>query len=412
MELFKQTNFDFLRWKWHFIGASLILSVAGLVSLAMNGGPKLGIEFKGGMEMTVKFASYPDAATVEKVRSALTSVMASAPTVQSFQGSSASNEIVIGTEGGNDQTLAKNRQIVLDTMAKTFGQPGNGKLDLNNATKDQLAERLRDPLQKAGVQLSDVQVAALASDILAARNKLGGVVTNFDQLRGASGLTPQVLTVLNQECYLAPYTAQRDIQIVGPKVGDELRKQAVNATLLALAGMLVYIWFRFEWIYGVGAVIACLHDTIITIGLFSLFGKEITLTVIAALLTLVGYSMNDTIVIFDRIRENNRLNNKESLASLINRSVNQTLSRTVMTSGLTFLAVIALFLFGGPVLHGFAFALVVGILIGTYSSVFVASPIVLFWHNYADARKKTVPVPAVAARAAEVSAAKPIRKVR
>ncbi len=166
-------------------------------------------------------------------------------------------------------------------------------------------------------------------------------------------MTPQVLTVLNQECYLAPYTAVRHIEIVGPKVGDQLRTQAINATLLALAGMLVYIWFRFEWIYGVGAVIAVLHDTIITIGLFSLFKKEITLTVIAALLTLVGYSMNDTIVIFDRIRENIRLNNRESLVDLINRSVNQTLSRTVMTSGLTFLTVIALFLFGGPVLHGF-----------------------------------------------------------
>jgi len=390
MELFKQTNFDFLRWKWHFIGASLVLSVAGLVSLAVHGGPKLGIDFKGGMEMTVKFAYDPP---VEKVRSALNAVLSSTPTVQSFE-SGSQNEIVIGTEGGNDQVLARNRQLVLDTLAKTFGQPGNGKLDLNNATVEQLTERLGDPLQRAGVQLSDAQVKDLATAILGARNQRGGVITSFDEIRGTSGLTPQVLSVLNQECYLAPYTAARDIEIVGPKVGEELRSQAINATLLALAGMLVYVWFRFEWIYGVGAVIACLHDTIITIGLFSLFGKEITLTVIAALLTLVGYSMNDTIVIFDRIRENNRLNNREKLSDLINRSVNQTLSRTVMTSGLTFLAVIALFVFGGPVLHGFAFALVVGILIGTYSSVFVASPIVLFWHDFADARKKTAPVPA------------------
>ncbi len=408
MELFKQTNFDFLKYKWPFIGASLVLSVAGLISLAINGGPKLGIEFKGGMEMTVKFASEPP---VEKVRSALTAALSSTPTVQSFE-SGATNEIVIGTEGGNDQTLAKNRQLVLDTLSKTFGQPGNGKLDLNNSSKSQLADRLRDPLQKAGVQLSDPQVVQLAEAITTKRDGLGGVITNLDQLNGTTGLTPQVLTVLNQESYLSSYTAMRDIQIVGPKVGGELRKQAVNATLLALAGMLVYIWFRFEWIYGVGAVIACLHDTIITIGLFSIFGKEITLTVIAALLTLVGYSMNDTIVIFDRIRENNRLNNKETLGELINRSVNQTLSRTVMTSGLTFLAVIALFLFGGPVLHGFAFALVVGILIGTYSSVFVASPIVLFWHNFADARKKTAPVVATAPKQVEEVRSKQVRKVR
>jgi len=410
MELFKQTNFDFLKWKWHFIGASLVLSIAGLVSFAVNGGPKLGIEFKGGMEMTVKFASNPP---LEKIRLALNAALPNPPLVQTIDTSStaSSNQVVIGTEGDNDQTLAKNRAIVLDTLAKTFGQPGNGKLDLNNAGADQLASRLSAPLQAAGTQLSDVQVRALAVAILAERDNHGGVITNFDQLRGANGLTPQVQTVLNQECYLAPYSALRKIEIVGPKVGEELRRQAVNATLLALAGMLVYIWFRFEWIYGVGAVIACLHDTIITIGLFSLFGKEITLTVIAALLTLVGYSMNDTIVIFDRIRENNRLSNRETLANLINLSVNQTLSRTVMTSGLTFLAVIALFLFGGPVLNGFAFALVVGILIVTYSSVFVASPIVLFWHNFADARKKTAPV-AAPVKATEEVRGKQIRKVR
>jgi len=420
MELFKQTNFDFLRYKWPFIGASLVLSVAGLVSLAINGGPKLGIEFKGGMEMTVKFASEPP---VEKVRSALAAALQSPPTVQSIAdpdvlANGATHDIVIGTEGGNDEVLARNRQIVLDTLAKTFGQPGNGKLDLNNASAAQLSDRLRDPLQKAGVQLSDPQLADLAKAIAAKRDHLSGVITNLDQLRGVDGLTQQVLTVLNQECYLSSYTAARDIQIVGPKVGDELRRQAVNATLLALAGMLVYIWFRFEWIYGVGAVIACLHDTIITIGLFSIFGKEITLTVIAALLTLVGYSMNDTIVIFDRIRENNHLNNREPLGEVINRSVNQTLSRTVMTSGLTFLAVIALFLFGGPVLHGFAFALVVGILIGTYSSVFVASPIVLFWHNFADARRKTAPAAAVsgmtsaAPKQGEEIRSKQVKKVR
>ncbi len=153
MELFKQTNFDFLTWKWHFISASLVLSVAGLVSLAINGGPKLGIEFKGGMEMTVKFASAPD---VEKIRSAMSAALPSPPTVQTFE--NGSNEIVIGTAGGSDQEQAKNRQVVLDTLAKTFGQPGNGKLDLNNATSVELASRLADPLQKAGVQLSDVQV--------------------------------------------------------------------------------------------------------------------------------------------------------------------------------------------------------------------------------------------------------------
>ena len=185
-------------------------------------------------------------------------------------------------------------------------------------------------------------------------NQYSGLITNFNQLSSVPGMNPGIMNTLNQECYLAPFHVG-EVQMVGPKVGAELRTKAVLATLYALAGMLAYIAFRFEWIYGLGAVIACFHDTIITVGLFSLFNEEISMTVIAALLTLVGYSMNDTIVIFDRIRENLKISRREPLEQVMNRAVNQTLSRTVMTSGLTFLTVIALFLFGGPVLHGFSF---------------------------------------------------------
>jgi preprotein translocase subunit SecF len=177
-------------------------------------------------------------------------------------------------------------------------------------------------------------------------------------------------------------------EVVGPKIGAELQRKAILAVLYALGGMLVYIAFRFEWIYGAAAVIAVFHDTIITIGLFSLFNKEITLTVVAALLTLVGYSMNDTIVTFDRVRENLKLMRREELEPLINKSVNQTLSRTVLTSGLTLLTALALLFFGGQVLNGFAFALTCGIIVGTYSSVFVASPILIFWHNFLEGRKR------------------------
>jgi len=407
MELFKQTNFDFLGYKWPFIIASLVLSVLGIGSLIVHGGPRFGIEFRGGMLMDVKFAGAPP---VEQVRSVLSKALQSPPSVQTFE--NGSNEIEIGTDGTSDAS----RQVVLDTLAKTFGQPGSGKLDLNNSSATLIAQRLSGPLQRAGVPLSDDQVNQLAAAIAGVRDKqYSGVLPKIDDLRGVSGVTPQVLAVVNQECYTAPYTADRNIEIVGPRVGADLTRQAINATLLALAGMLVYIWFRFEWIYGVGAVLACLHDTIITIGIFSLLNKEITLTVVAALLTLVGYSMNDTIVIFDRIRENLHLNRRERLVDVINRSVNQTLSRTVMTSGLTFIAVLALFLFGGPVLHGFSLALVIGIIIGTYSSVFVASPIVLFWHDWADKRKKTAPVAgssSVAGRAAAPAVSKVTPKPR
>jgi len=194
-----------------------------------------------------------------------------------------------------------------------------------------------------------------------------------------------------------PYAGQfiiRDEQVVGPTVGHQLERQAGLATLYSMAGMLVYLWFRFQLIYGVAAVVACFHDTLITIGAFALTGQEISLTVIAAILTLVGYSMNDTIVVFDRIRENLRISRREPLAVLVNRSINQTLSRTVLTSGLTFLTVLSLYIFGGAVLRGFSFALVVGILIGTYSSIAIAAPMLVAWQQSRADKGKAVSLPA------------------
>jgi preprotein translocase subunit SecF len=186
----------------------------------------------------------------------------------------------------------------------------------------------------------------------------------------------------------------RNVQVVGPTVGRQLEKQAGLATLYSMLGMLVYLWFRFQLIYGVAAVVACFHDTLITVGFFALTNQEISLTVIAAILTLVGYSMNDTIVVFDRIRENLSLSRRESLPDVVNRSINQTLSRTVLTSGLTFLTVLSLYIFGGRVLHGFSFALVVGILIGTYSSIAVAAPMLVAWQEWRGKRGKAAPLPA------------------
>jgi preprotein translocase subunit SecF len=193
--------------------------------------------------------------------------------------------------------------------------------------------------------------------------------------------------------YNNPFTVSK-VEVVGPTVGQQLEKQALLATLYSMAGMLVYLWFRFQLIYGVAAVVACFHDTLITVGAFALTGQEISLTVIAAILTLVGYSMNDTIVVFDRIRENLRMSRREALPDVVNRSINQTLSRTVLTSGLTFVTVLSLYIFGGPVLRGFSFALVVGILIGTYSSIAVAAPMLVAWQEWRAEKGSAAPLPA------------------
>jgi preprotein translocase subunit SecF len=392
MELFKNTNYDFLGKKWPFIIASLVLTVAGLGSIFFWHGMNYGIDFKGGALMTVKFASAPD---LQKIRSVMEKSIKGEVSVVDFKGGTASNSVSIGTELQEERLLNQNRDTMQNVLNATFGQPNNGKLDFNNASQQALSDRLRDALAKASVPMSEPQLQKLVADLITTRDKqYSGLITDFNQLSNVPGVNPAIMSTLNQECYLASFHVG-EVQMVGPKVGKELRTKAVLATLYALAGMLAYIAFRFEWIYGLGAVIACFHDTIITVGLFSLFNEQISMTVIAALLTLVGYSMNDTIVIFDRIRENLKISRREPLENVMNRAVNQTLSRTIMTSGLTFLTVIALFLFGGPVLHGFSFALVCGIIVGTYSSVFIASPIVLFWHNYVDARKKTGGAPPV-----------------
>jgi len=385
MELFKNTNYDFLGKKWPFIILSLALSVAGLISLAVKGGPRYGIDFRGGALMTVRFAHRPP---VDKVRGALSGKLPI-----EVQEVSNGQDDIIGTDVTDDAHRQAAQQTILATLNSAFGQGQTGKYNINSGGAAALADRLREPLQRAGVALSDPQLQDLAKAILNYRDTppRSGLIRDLSELKPVPGVTPQVLAVLQQETYPAPY-AIINTEFVGPKVGADLQRKAVMAVMYALAGMLVYIGFRFEWIYGVAAVIAVFHDTIITIGLFSLFNKEIALTAVAALLTLVGYSMNDTIVVFDRIRENLKILRREPLESLINKSVNQTLSRTVLTSGLTLLTALALFIFGGQVLNGFSFALVVGIIVGTYSSVFVASPILIFWQNFMESRKRTTPV--------------------
>jgi preprotein translocase subunit SecF len=295
MELFKNTHFDFLGRKWWFILPSLILTFAGLASLWVKGGPRYGIDFKGGAVMEVRWEGAPP---IERIRAAVSSRLNGVSVVAAHD-LTGSNEVLISAE-----------------------LPAEGELTALRQTIDQ----------------------ALAT-----------VDTRYS-IRG--------------------------FEVIGPQIGADLRRQALMATAGASAGMLMYLAWRFRTVYGVAAVAAMAHDALITIGLFSLLNQEISLTVVAALLTLVGYSMNDTIVVFDRIRENRRMNEREPLAETINRSINQTLSRTVLTSGLTLLTALSLFLFGGPVLHGFSLALVIGIVAGTFSSIFIASPILLAWEQW------------------------------
>ena len=383
IELFKQPNLDWMGKAKYFYALSGILLLAGWASIFFGSGIRYGIDFKGGTNVDVRFAQPPN---VDKLRSGLAAQGLGSTEIQSISdiANPSSNEVVILVEGKGQDDAARqaSREKVLSALNATYGVSGSNKADFNFATLTSLAAVLteKDPLLLS-VNAGD-RYQQLAKKLLDYRDKnSNGVLTNFDDLSKADGVTAPVLAFVKNNFALGPF-AIRNVEVVGPKVGAELRSQAILVTLYALGGMLVYIAFRFEWVYGAAAVLAVFHDVLITLGFFSLLHFEISLTVIAALLTLVGYSMNDTIVIFDRIRENNRLLRKESFADVVNKSINQTLSRTILTSGLTFLTVLVLFLMGGQVLRAFSFALVVGIVVGTYSSFGIAAPLVVAWNRW------------------------------
>jgi preprotein translocase subunit SecF len=383
IEFFKEPNIDWMGKAKYFFALSGTLLLIGWAAILLHGGIKYGIDFRGGTNVDVRFAQPPN---IDQLRNGLQAQGLGNTEIQGVSdiggGNSGEVLIFVAQTGQSDQAIDDSKTKVVKALNATYGVANSGKPDFNSLNNAALINFFlqKDPLGLS-VNAGD-RYQQLAKNVLLYRDKnKNGVLTNFDELSQVPGANAAVISLLKDNFSLAPFTIV-GVEIVGPKVGAELRRQAIFVTLYALAGMLVYIAFRFEWVYGVAAVIAVFHDVLITLGLFKLFGFEISLTVIAALLTLVGYSMNDTIVIFDRIRENNRLLRKESFADVVNKSINQTLSRTILTSGLTFLTVLVLFLMGGQVLRAFAFALVVGIVIGTYSSFGIAAPLVVAWNKW------------------------------
>jgi preprotein translocase subunit SecF len=390
VEFFRDVNIDFLGKKWYFLAFSLIFSVAGVFSMLFWHGIPWGVEFRGGTLVNVKFSHTPDLGVV---RADMNRVGLHDPKIQTY-GLIANNEILIDLDvrETSAQALDQGKLTIIRALEKNVpagkqcGAASADACDLNNASSLTIKNYLvdKDPLRLGSD--AEQKYTAQAQAIVDYRDKtMSGVLNSIDQLKGAAD--PAVVASLQDGFFLSDFGV-RNVQIVGPEVGGQLRQQAGLATLYSLGGMLIYLGFRFEWIYGVAAVITVFHDTLITVGFFSLKKEEVSLTVIAAILTLIGYSNNDTIVVFDRIRENVKLMRREKLSEIVNRSINQTLSRTILTAGLTFLTVLALFLFGGEVLHGFSLALVIGILIGTYSSIAIAAPILVAYQDWRMERGK------------------------
>jgi preprotein translocase subunit SecF len=382
MEFFKQVDLDWMGKAKYFFALSLTLLVVGTTSWVAKKGLYYGIDFKGGTVVDVRFAGPPP---IDTIRNGLTEqgIVNTTIVPVSDIATPNSNEVLINLEekGQGAEALDAGKTAILNALHATLGSGEAGKQDFNAAGPSAISDVLtrKDPLG-LGTAAGD-RYNQLARQLVAFRDKdRRGVVTNLNDFSNV-GPSSAVIAALRDSFYTSNF-AIINVEIVGPKVGSELRRQAVLVTLYALGGMLVYIAIRFEWVYGAAAVLAVFHDVLITLGLFSIFHFEISLTVIAALLTLVGYSMNDTIVIFDRIRENTRLMRREPFKVIVNRSINQTLSRTILTSGLTFLTVLVLFLMGGQVLRAFSFALVVGIMVGTYSSFGIAAPLVVAWNQW------------------------------
>jgi preprotein translocase subunit SecF len=427
IEIFKHANYDFLSKKWLFIGLSWLLILAGVTSVvwrATDGKDhthpfNLGVDFSGGTIVNVKFKTTPD---LNRLRSAIEQqgIPGSQITLQAVGnqiGRAPSNEVLVRLpnlvqveqQAGQSATAAQSvtdadigKQKIRVALASLNSE--SGKFDLNANGRDDLRSKLLELDQLGlksggGTVQAETQYTEIANRIVDFREKeRGGLIGSVDEVKNLSGIPPQLSDALSKD-FFAGSAAIRSAEAVSPQVGAELRNRAIYVTLAACIGMLLFIAFRFKsWGFGIGAVIAVFHDVLVTLGIFSIFQLEINLTVIAALLTLVGYSMNDTIVIFDRIREMLRSRRRESLEKLSNDAINETLSRTIITSGLTFLTVVALVVFGGEVLRSFSWCLFIGIIIGTYSSIYIASPFMLWW----EGRRKKVVTPT--AKVAEVPA--------
>ncbi len=307
MHIFKDTTYDFIKWRVPAFALSWAIIIAGLVTVAVKGIQK-GVEFSGGTIVIAKFDQVP---TVQQVRRALDRQFPGGNTIVQSYGSVADREIMI--------------------RVPQVGSESGGNLS----------------------QTAEAVIASLKQANLGA------------------------FTVVGTE-------------IVGPVVGRELTRKGILATVLGLLGIMIYIALRFQFSYAVGAVVATIHDLLVTLAFLAFFRYDLSLNVIAAILTVTGYSTNDTIVIFDRVRENLRSMRRDSLNDVVNRSVNQTLGRTVITAGTTLLSAVALFLFGGEVLRGFAFTMFVGVITGTYSCVFIAGAIVTYWHRRKGSTKAAV----------------------
>lgn len=366
-----------MKYKFIALGLSGIIIAVGIINITLGKGINYGIDFAGGTLVRVIFKNQ---VPIGEVRTALQNAGIPNSIIQEM--GNTQREFIVrtlqdATEERDIQELEANEiigQMVVDSLRTEEERKAieQGIPDLNNINEDHLIEILLPEYPEKAPEIAETIINLRKS------SELKGIIQDYSQLQEMGGLSPEVIDHLKNKTFLSSI-AILSRETVGPQIGHDLRRKATQATIWALLGMLIYIGIRFQYGYGVAAIITLAHDVLITVGIFSLTNRELNLPVIAAILTIVGYSLNDTIVIFDRVRDNIKLLRKLDFEKLLNTSVNQTLSRTIITSGTTFLTVTALFLFGGQVINDFAFTMMIGVIIGTYSSIYLSCTSVYFW---------------------------------
>jgi preprotein translocase subunit SecF len=374
MQLFKTPNIKFLKYKYIALAVTGVIVLAGLLNITVFKGLKLGVDFGEGSLLRVMMRS---ASSEGQIRDLLASVGLGKSQVQKSGNSGREFQIraiETGQAGGQDQ-LEAHEALADKIIAALRGDEGKAELarglvDLNVVDERTLSGLLETAFPGSGPDAAR-KIVAYRTDT--------GVIADFQDLAGL-GLNPEALAFLKDKAFLGTMTVLSR-ETVGPQVGADLRRKAVQATIWSLIGMLVYIALRFKLEYGVAAIFTLAQDVLITLSLYSFTNREINLPIIAGILTIVGFSINDTIVIFDRVRENQKAIRGKPLEEIMNLSLNQCLGRTVITSGTVFLTVLALFLFGGEVINDFAFLMLIGTIEGVYSTVYLSCPVVLFWQK-------------------------------
>lgn len=388
MQIFVNTNYDFIKWRIHAVVFSIVFALIGL-GLFMKNGINWGIDFAGGAAITLKFK---DAVPMDRLRADLKDA-----SIQQY-GKAEDRAVYIRLpQQGKESDYAG--QTTLRLLKDLNPEAASGKLDINYWGRDRLTDvlTLADPDSKGTRPESRTYYASVAEKIIAKRSELG-VFSNMSQVTSVPGVTTGIARILNEKTFLGSFNVLNQ-ETVGPQVGRELQQKAIWAVVLSTLAMGAYLWLRFDLMFGVAAMVCIIHDVIVSLAFLAMINGEFSLNIVAALLLVVGYSINDTVVTYDRVRENRRkIKTRMPLEDQLNLAMNQTLSRTILTSGSVVIVLISLILFGGKVIHEFAEVLLVGVLAGTYSTVTIVPAVAVAWNN-ATGRKHDITGPARATKA-------------